>query len=794
MQFIHQPLTWAFLLVTLPLLIHLINMMRHRRVKWAAMEFLLASYKKHRKWIWLKQLLLLLMRMLAIAAVVAIMAQLVPPDQWAKLFGGKVTHHYVLLDDSFSMTDRTGGQSAFDRARQVLSQIVERAASEDTRQKLTLVRFSRAAAATEVGDASLVADVSDQLVNDGPWRETFDAMRSALEATQLSIGPGAGLDVLSNLLAEETDEVRVVYVVSDFRRRDWENPARLDGQLQQLEKSGAQVHLVDCVDAERPNLAITFLEPAEGTRSRGVPLFVSVGVHNYSALPAKDVELTVTSYAYESFSRAAHGDDPAAIKPEPLDKRGETIESIAPGETVTRRVQVRFPLPGKHVVEASLDDDAVAADNLRYCVVDFPEGEQVLLVDGHPERRHAYFLSAVFQPRVRGIEGDSSASVRTGILPTIVDPAQLRDMTAQSLRDNRAIYLLDVPRLDEVAVEKLENYVRDGGGLAIFLGDHVNPTHYNEQWYKSGQGLFPMLLGEKELLLLSAADDDERVPDFEVIDHPVLSLFATGDPAFRRGVVISTFYKMGQGYPHSKDATEVLATLRDKDDTPLVVGRQFGDGRVLAFNTTLAPLWNNWARGQGGAPSFVVTMLQMHSFLAAPLRVDQSQLVGTPVTAEWSPDLYHEDAKCIIPAVTPVSRKPLAIKSELLPSREDEEVQVLSVALGNQNEGDTDLTARQGIYEVWAARKDKDALEVRRVALNVDPDEGDLARAPMGQLAGNSQAKFRYHGAGEIEFQLAGTSSSNWSQYILYALVALLLGEQLLAYSASYHPARGATR
>ena len=78
-NFLHQPLTWAFLLIAVPLLIHLINMMRHKRVKWAAMEFLLASYKKHRKWIWLKQLLLLLMRMAAIAAVVAIMAQWVPP-------------------------------------------------------------------------------------------------------------------------------------------------------------------------------------------------------------------------------------------------------------------------------------------------------------------------------------------------------------------------------------------------------------------------------------------------------------------------------------------------------------------------------------------------------------------------------------------------------------------------------------------------------------------------------------------------------------------------------------------
>ena len=116
MQFVYQALTWGFLLALLPLLIHLINMMRHRRVQWAAMEFLLASYKKHRTWIWLKQFLLLLARMAAVALVVAMLAQLKTRDQWLAIFGGQVTHHYVVLDDSFSMSDRVAGASAMDAA------------------------------------------------------------------------------------------------------------------------------------------------------------------------------------------------------------------------------------------------------------------------------------------------------------------------------------------------------------------------------------------------------------------------------------------------------------------------------------------------------------------------------------------------------------------------------------------------------------------------------------------------------------------------------------------------------
>ena len=53
-------LWWGLPLAAAPLLIHLINLLRHRQVKWAAMEFLLASQRKYRTRVLLRQLLLLL--------------------------------------------------------------------------------------------------------------------------------------------------------------------------------------------------------------------------------------------------------------------------------------------------------------------------------------------------------------------------------------------------------------------------------------------------------------------------------------------------------------------------------------------------------------------------------------------------------------------------------------------------------------------------------------------------------------------------------------------------------------
>ncbi|MCA9107647.1 MAG: BatA domain-containing protein, partial [Planctomycetales bacterium] len=102
-----SPAVWAGLfglMIALPVLIHLINLFRHRRVKWAAMDFLLQSYKRQRNWIRLKQLLLLLSRIAALVLALMMLGQVgCDNEQLSGVLGGRTVHHYVLVDDSFSM-------------------------------------------------------------------------------------------------------------------------------------------------------------------------------------------------------------------------------------------------------------------------------------------------------------------------------------------------------------------------------------------------------------------------------------------------------------------------------------------------------------------------------------------------------------------------------------------------------------------------------------------------------------------------------------------------------------------
>src|SRR5271165_6603048 len=98
-------------LISAPILIHLINRMRFKRIRWAAMEFLLKSQKRNRRRLIIEQLILLLLRVLLVLLAAFLVARL--------LYGGtksKGATHVVILDDTLSMADKNKRVKAEDDA------------------------------------------------------------------------------------------------------------------------------------------------------------------------------------------------------------------------------------------------------------------------------------------------------------------------------------------------------------------------------------------------------------------------------------------------------------------------------------------------------------------------------------------------------------------------------------------------------------------------------------------------------------------------------------------------------
>ncbi len=751
LTFANPLLLYGLLLVGVPVLIHLINLLRHRRVQWAAMEFLLASQKKNSSWIRFKELLLLLLRMAAVAAVVLIVAQ---PRVWEELgrfFGGGKTQHIVLLDDSFSMGDRWGDTSAFQEAKQVVGRLGQSLADEPLAQTFTLLRFSRAGR----GQDGSPPDLLKAQVNTEFGRQLEEVLRP-MRPSQLAAGPAPALEAIEQLLGEAKDEDRVVYLVSDFRANEWNDSEELNKILTRLDQARVHLRLINCVDAPHANLGIVDLQPAGGVQAAGVPLNFDVTVKNFGGAKAEGVSVLLQE----------DGQPRPAI----------AIEQLAPGESETRRFSAFFPAAGEHVVAASLGSDTLAADNMRFTLVDLPVSAPLLLIDGAADSFNARYLAAALSP---------GGAVKTGLDPQIEPTSYLNQH--KPLDKFAAIFLLDVERLDEAAIEALENYVAGGGGLGFFMGDRCRAPFYNDKLYRDGQGLFPLPLIAKTQLLV---DRLERGADFEITDHPIFKVFSGERNSYLSAVTIDWYFSSPKNWaPPVDSSTKVIARLRN--GAPLAVESKFGEGRVVAILTTASPQWNNWSRN----PSFVVATLEMESYLAAKPSLDANRAVGAPIELELDPARYQSQVRLIAPA----DRREEAPQSAAEKPAATAEGGTLAVTAAAK-EGEANLRASfpaaptSGVYELQLTTNDNQP-EIRHLAFNVNAAEGDLATVGSAELAERLKG-VRYEYAQANEFQLAAheVAGSNLSEWILYLLVGLLIGEQALAYSASYHPAKEAAR
>ena len=114
-------------LVSVPVIIHLINRMRFKRIRWAAMEFLLKSQKRNRRRLIIEQILLLLLRCLLVLLAAFLVSRFIgcsATGAWAK---AQTTAHCLVLDDSLSTTDHVKDQgavrTAFDDSKQLVREI-----------------------------------------------------------------------------------------------------------------------------------------------------------------------------------------------------------------------------------------------------------------------------------------------------------------------------------------------------------------------------------------------------------------------------------------------------------------------------------------------------------------------------------------------------------------------------------------------------------------------------------------------------------------------------------------------
>jgi len=329
LTFLSPVLLWGTLLGAIPIIIHLLNRRRFRRVEWAPMRYLKLTIQRNRRRIQIEQLLLLLVRIaLPVLLFLFLARPLLNPtglERW--LAGAGRTSHVILVDDSLSMGHASGGPPAFHHAREVAGALL---------------------AATRPGDRCTLLTASAPRVPvfleaEGVRREELAGDALALPQTETHAAWPTVLEGVDGILQSCTYPTRQLTIITDLRKAGW-NPS-VSPLARRWNEQGVRVRVVDVGADDTANVALEALAPLDRTILAGAESRWEARIRNESprVLAGAKAILRVD-------------DRPTEIR----------LPEIPPRQTVKVPLSVRFPGSGPHDVSFQLPDDELPGDNQQW--------------------------------------------------------------------------------------------------------------------------------------------------------------------------------------------------------------------------------------------------------------------------------------------------------------------------------------------------------------------------------------------------------------------------------------------
>lgn len=582
MEFLAPAMLLGLVGVAAPIVLHLIGRRRARRVRFAAVDFLLGSDRKVKRRLRLRELLLLLARILVCLAIPLILAK---PFTSCVTEGPTVTRGpqaaVLIIDNSFVSAYEVDGRSLLAESTEQAMHILDQLGPE-----------AEVAVLATVDDGSAPSELSRDHIR------LRDRIRS-VEARPSPPDLVSALRRAAQLTSSSSHASRTIYLLAV------PTAAGLSGQVPWTAEEAPTVRVVDPSGGQvLSNAAVTGLEiaPDPDSGTRGIRVTAEIANYGTEVIEEREVSLAIAGRV------VARG-----------------LVTVQPGQRHKKRFTAVLPTTSRSAeLTVELAADSLATDDRRYALAELRQEIPILLVNGDPRTvrydDELFYLSAALRP------GDRADS---GALITITTPGEL---DRQPLDQFAVIVLANVPALTSKQVGKLRGWVETGGGLWITSGDNVAPDAYNSRMepllVQPLSGTFDLVHGAR------GSEKTGRSLRLAKLDtaHPILSSFPPDAPGLK-DAAFSQVVLLG---PSSEVAgRRVLA--RYDNGTAALVEADLGSGRLLFFTSSIDRDWNDLPIQPGFVP--LVQQAARHLAGVSLSNVARQVLVGQQLTFEVPPDL-----------------------------------------------------------------------------------------------------------------------------------------------------------
>ena len=323
MEFVHPEILWGLGALAIPIIVHLLNFRRYKRVAFSHVAFLQQVERQTRSTQRLKHLLVLLARLLAIAGLVLAFAQpFTPPPAGLQGEGTNGAAISLFLDNSLSMEAEGERGPLLAVARDKAATIIEQYGETDRFHVFTQSfsgrdqrLLTREQALERLREIEIVPDV-----------HPLDAVLNRAEEA----------------LANETDRRRSLYLFTDLQRNTHALPERAPGAPDSIATAGWPVAFVPSEAGGFPNVWVDSVWFDSPMRLAGAPAALHVRLHH----------------------NASSGADGLPIRLE-IDGRRTAIGTfnVVPGMPTDTVLRFTHGAPGWRAAQVVIDDAPVQFDD-----------------------------------------------------------------------------------------------------------------------------------------------------------------------------------------------------------------------------------------------------------------------------------------------------------------------------------------------------------------------------------------------------------------------------------------------
>lgn len=554
MIFMYPALLWGLLLGAIPVIIYYLMRFRSLKVDWGAVYVLERALERLRKKLYLDQLILLALRVLAVMAMVAAFARPVSQTRTGAVTDTEV-HRILLIDTSYSMLAvDSDGQTSLDRGKAIL-------------QALTAtwgrgVRWSLCTAGPSIEWPVLNAAV-----------DSVAGVQAPIAAVTAVEGPSSLAAALESVRTHSGGGQSEVYILTDDQASAWQEV--LNSSI--INDRSFRLFWIDPgADQDKDNLAVTAVRLSHERLLAGHTARVFIRVRNFGRNPVQDAPVNILRNGQQFANRRL---------------------SLLPGQSAWTHADVAFDDAGSHYVTARLPPDVLPFDNHYSAGIEVVESLAVRVLkdanqSGKFDSAHGFLrLLAAVLARTSD-EQTSRSSI------TVLDPLD-GSCTLEEL------LLADVTILDggialsaELA-RTLGAYIRRGGNLILAADERVPPALWHRML--GGEGLMPVRLGRLHSHDLGNEEHYQYLARSGFYDE-ALRAFETGETG---DIGLTRFYSWFE-LQDVQDESVILAAFGN--GMPYAVLQRFGPGSVILLASGLNLLNNNLIARETGV-AFALRLL-----------------------------------------------------------------------------------------------------------------------------------------------------------------------------------------